>query len=352
MKRSIVILIYMTLTASVAAAATIDGWTLIILDTSGSGAGEGVMTPTDDSGLRLETTRTLLHGPWNGAGGSAPSVAVVTCNEKPEILLGPTSDRRVIAEFAENLNVNSVGATSMDSTLSLVSMMKGKPADIIYIGDGLLTKPGTPSRRVVADLPAELIKMYGAAPRLHMIAVDSSATVFARTKKQWISTTDGRIAEVTKASDIQPAVEATVRRLEWQHPVIPRATEPPASNDRRRNVIAAAIAMLLTIVLITSKVSRSRLNALITVEENGRSRRASARTFGKSKVSIGDGGCDVKVANWEKPITVTEREVVDRRGRKQRQTIARQGNRSTIVGAFPVSFSNGKTTVRIRGGRR
>lgn len=352
MKRAIVILSLCVLALPAAMAATIDGGTVVFLDTSGSGAGEGVATPTDQDGLRVGTARALLEGPWLDTDGKAPVVAVVTCNEAPEILLNPTDDQRRIARFANDLRITSSGATSIDATLALLATLKGTPANIIYIGDGLLTKPGVASARLVADLPAALIKMYGSSPRLHIIAVDSSGKVFAKTKSQWGSVAAGRVAEVTKLSDIGPAVETTVGHLRWRPPGGPAPMPTPQSNNYGRTLIACSATVLLGLILIKLSARRSRLNAFVTVDEDGRSRRTSAGAFRKAEVSIGDGNCDIKVPKWEKPITLTEREVVDRHGRKRRQTVARQGNRSVTVGALPVSFSNGKSTIKIRGGRR
>ena len=352
MKRAIVILSLCVLALPAAMAGTIDGETVILLDTSGSGAGKGVVTPTDQEGLRVEVTRSLLEAPWLDTGGKTPAVAVITCNEKPEILLNPTTDQRRIARFANDLRITSSGATSIDATLALLATLKGTPANIIYIGDGLLAKPGVASARLVADLPAALIKMYGSSPRLHIIAVDSSGKVFEKTKSQWSSVSDGRVVAVAQPSDIRPAVETTVRHLGWRRPVVPVPASKSMRSDYPPTLIAGAVAVLLGLTLIKLTTRRSRLNAFVTVDEDGRSRRASAGAFRKAEVSIGDGNCDIKVPKWEKPITLTEREVVDRHGRKRRQTVARQGNRSVTVGALPVSFSNGKSTIKIRGGRR
>lgn len=352
MKRAIVILSLCVFALPAAMAATIDGETVILLDTSGSGAGKGVVTPTDQEGLRVEVTRSLLEAPWLDTGGKTPAVAVITCNEKPEILLNPTTDQRLIARFAKDLRITSSGATSIDSTLALLTTLKGTPANIIYIGDGLLTRPRVASAQLVADLPAALIKMYGSSPQLHVIAVDSSGKVFEKTKSQWVTIAAERVAEVAGPADVQAAVETTARNLGWHHPVVPERPLPSMHNGYHRTFIAGSVAVLLGLVLIKLRARRSRLNAFVTVDEDGRSRRTSAGAFRKAAVSIGDGNCDIKVPKWEKPITLTEREVVDRHGRKRRQTVARQGNRSVTVGALPVSFSNGKSIVKIRGGRR
>lgn len=352
MKRAIVFLSLLLLALPVAAAVSIEGGTLILLDTSGSGVGEGVATPTDDKELRVETARALLQGRWVNVAGKTPTVAVITCNEAPEILLHPTADHRLIARFAKDLRIKSSGATSIDATLALLGTLKGTPSDVIYIGDGLLTKPRVASARLVAGLPDALKKMYGSSPRLHVVAVDSSGQVFEKTKRQWVTIAAGRVAEVAQPADLLPAVETTMRNLGWRQPAVPTPAPSTISNQKSQKFIAGSTAVLLGLILITLKARRSRLNAFVTVEEDGRSRRASAGAFRKSEVSIGDGNCDIKVPKWDKPITLTEREVVDRRGRKRRQTIARQGNRSVTVGALPVTFSNGKSTVKIRGGRR
>lgn len=351
MKRAIVILSLCVLALPSVMAATLDGGTLVLLDTSGSGAGEGVETPTDASGLRVETARTLLRSPWL-ADGKAPSVAVITCNENPAVLLGPTFNHDRIARFANDLRITSSGTTSIDATLALLATLKGTPTHIIYIGDGLLTKPGVASARLVADLPAALTKMYASSPRLHVIAVDTSGKVFEKTKPQWVTIAAGRVAEVATPAGIRPAIATTVRNLGWHHPVVPAPPPPSMHEDYRQTLIAGSVAVLLGLILINLRTRRSRLNAFVTVDDDGRSRRTSAGAFRKAEVSIGDGNCDIKVPKWEKPITLTEREVVDRHGRKRRQTVARQGNRAVTVGALPVSFSNGKSTIKIRGGRR
>ena len=211
MKRAIVFLSLLLLALPVAAAVSIEGGTLILLDTSGSGVGEGVATPTDDKELRAETARNLLQARWVNLAGKAPTVAVITCNEAPEMLLHPTADHRLIARFAKDLRITSSGATSIDATLALLGTLEGTPADIIYIGDGLLTKPRVASARLVASLPDALKKMYGSSPRLHVVAVDSSGQVFEKTKRQWVTIAAGRVAEVAQPADLLPAVETTMR---------------------------------------------------------------------------------------------------------------------------------------------
>lgn len=327
---------------------TINGGTLFIVDTSGSGNGQGVSSATDSDELRAKALSGVLRQRALGAGRLA-MVAVITCGERPEILLPPTHDQSAIDDFLKKLRPDASGKTPLEPMLALLPSIAGRPDHIIYIGDGLLTRVGQSSSQVVQSLATSLDKLYGQAPRIHIIAIDSSGKVFPRTEAAWVEIASSRVVEVRTAADVTRAVRITARNLGWTRPAI-----QPKQPVRRWPFITAAVVLSSLLLLAALKLRRrgSALNAQITIEENGRSRRTSARTFGKPEVSIGDGGCDVKVPKWEKPITLLEREVVDRRGRKRRQTIARHGNRSVILGAIPVSFSNGTTTVRLRGGRR
>ena len=347
------LLALLVLSVGAAQAASIEGGTVIILDTSGSGGGQGVITATDAQGLRDGVLRRLLAGSWLDATKKPPVLAVITCSDHPEILLQPTADRKAVEEVAGTIHTKASGATSIDSTLELLRTMVGRPANIIYIGDGLLTRPNTSSKSIVTGLPATLKKLYGTAPQLHVIAVDSSGKVFPRTRAEWSAVAGGRVVEVGKPSDVSAAVKATARKLHWiSAPVTPNVA-PRGTSTGRWVWIAAALATLLCVTALTlRRGGRSRLNAMITIEEDGRTRRAAASTFWKPELSIGDSGCDVKVPKWKEPIRLVQRVVRDRRGRKRQQTIAQQGNRSVILGRVAASFSDGKTTVRVRGGRR
>ena len=335
-----------------AQAASIEGGTVIILDTSGSGGGQGVATATDGQGLRDGVLRGLLAASWEDATKKHPVVAVITCSDHPEILLQPTADRKAVEEFARTVRTTASGATLIDSTLALLRTMDGRPANIIYIGDGLLTRPDTSSKSIVTGLPATLTKLHGTAPQLHVIAVDSSGKVFPRTRAEWSVVAGGRIVEVGKPSDVSVAVKATARNLNWiSAPVTPNVA-PINTSTGRWLWVAVVLVTLLSLAALKLRGDRSRLNAMITIEEDGRTRRTSAATFRKPELSIGDAGCDVEVPKWKEPIRLVQRVVRDRRGRRRQQTIARQGNRSVILGRVAASFSDGKTTVRVRGGRR
>lgn len=353
---SVLIVIFLGLlflSVGAAQAASIEGSTVIILDTSGSGGGQGVATATDGQGLRDGVLRELLVASWLAATKKSP-VAVITCSDRPEILLQPTSDRTIVEEFARTVRMTASGGTSIDATLELLQTMEGQPANIIYIGDGLLTGPNTSSKSMVARLPTALKKLYGTAPKLHVIAVDSSGNVFLRTRAEWSAAAGGRIAEVGQLSDVPAAVKATARNLNWTRSTTTPNVVPTKTLLRRWLGIGAAVASLLALFAISKfrRGGRTRLNAMITIEEDGRSRRTSASAFRKSELSIGDANCDVKVPKWREPIRLVQKVVRDRRGRKRQQTIAQQGNRSVILGRVPASFSDGKTTVRVRGGRR
>lgn len=340
------------LSAATAEASSVEGGTAIILDTSGSGAGDGVATATDGQGLRDDVLRGLLAASWVDATKKHPVVAVITCSDHPEILLQPTADRKRVEEFARTIRTTASGATSIDLTLELLQTMDGRPANIIYIGDGLLTRPNTSSKLIVARLPATLKKLYGTAPQLHVIAVDSSGKVFSRTRAEWSAISAGRIAEVAKPSDVSVAVKATTRNLNWISEPIPPNVAPTDTSSGHWVWVAVALATLLSLAALKFRGNGTRLNALITIEQDGRTRRTSASAFRKPELSIGDADCDVEVPKWKEPIRLVQRVVRDRRGRKRQQTIAQQGNRSVILGRVTASFSDGKTTVRVRGGRR
>jgi hypothetical protein len=353
MKRLVSFLICLAVAIS-AHGSTLDGATVIIPDASGSGAGVGVTTATDGQGLREAVLRRLLVEPWLDGAGMAPTIAVLTCNDHPTWLLLPTSDRKAIAEFAKGLRLASAGGTSIDATLELLRQVPGRPRNIIYIGDGLVTRVGTPSSLVVSSLPAALTRIYGTAPAMHMIAVDSSGQVISRTKAAWTSITTGRVAAVADADDVAAAVAATARGLNWKQ-TTPRPGQQKSASTQPNPLavaIGAALILLAGLLLLKVRKSRSRLSAFITIEENGRTRRTSASTFGKSELSIGEGDCDVKVSKWSEPIRLHQREVRDPRGRKRQQTVAQHGNRSVILGGTPALFRNGATTIKVRGGRR
>lgn len=348
----VIFLALLLLSVGAAQAASIERSTVFILDTSGSGGGQGVATATDGHGLRDGVLRELLVTSWLTA-TEKPPVAVITCSDRPEILLQPTADPTIVEEFARTLYTTASGGTSIDATLELLQMMEGQPANIIYIGDGLLTRPNTSSKRIVAGLPAVLKKLYGTRPELHVIAVDSSEKVFSRTRAEWSAAAGGRIAEVGQLSDVPAAVKATARNLNWTGSVTAPNVLATKTSPRRWLWIGSAVASLLALfAALKLRGGRSRLNALITIEEDGRSRRTSASAFRKTELSIGDAGCDVKVPKWKEPIRLVQKVVRDRRGRKRQQTIAQQGTRSVILGRVPASFSDGKTTIRVRGGRR
>lgn len=351
MNRVVAILFALIVTTN-GLAATLDGGTLFIVDTSGSGGGQGVGVATDSGEFRGAVLRGLFEQPWLKGVRRVPPIAVVTCGGRTKILLAPTNDRSAIHSFLKDVQFGASGATTISATLELLPQVPGRPANVVYVGDGLLTGGDEPSAEIVRRLPQSLASIYGTTPRLHIIAIDSSGKTFDRTASAWNVIAKGRVARVRVAADIAPSIALTSRNLGWT----PRQSRPAPTPSAPRNwltvqIAAAALAFVVVGALLKLRRNRSPLNALITIEENGQTRRASARTFGKPAVSIGDGTCDVKVAKWEKPITLLQREVLDRRGRKRRQTIAQQGNRSVILGTVPVSFRNGTTTVRVRGGR-
>jgi|GEM_PF-3363164 len=337
-------------------AGTLDGGTIFIADDSGSGRGQGVAAATDNDNLREKSLRAILSKSWVDGAGKLPAIAVITCSERPQMLLLPTTDRATIDAFLKTVHLESSGGTTISATLDLLGQLPGRPANIIYLGDGLLTSDQAPSTDVVRGLPAALAAIYGKAPRLHMIAIDSSRNVFRRTKPAWKAITEERVTQVFAAGDIASAIDITARNLQWSTAQTrpPDSTKTTSTPGRKLSLpLVGAICGFLafTALLLQRQRTGALLNALITIEENGVTRRASARAFAKSELSIGE-GCDVKVPKWaEPPIRLFRKEVRDRHGRKRSQTLAQHGNRSVILGASPASFSNGTTTIKVRGGR-
>jgi hypothetical protein len=356
MKTISIALILLLFVVPCAHATSLQGGTLLIVDASGSGGGQGVAEATDNDNLREKSLHALLSASWIDAAKRQPTIAVITCSDRPEMLLLPTHDRAALDAFLKGVHLHSSGGTTIAATVRLLGQLPGRPDDIVYLGDGLLTSDHLQSSRVVRQLPATLVAVYGKAPRLHAIAIDASHEVFSRTEPAWTAITEGRVVKVRSAADIDQAVNMTACNLLWLKTTSPRLhpeAVPPTGRPSSLPTTGAILALLaLILVFLRLQLGGASPNAVVTIEENGHTRRASARSFGKRSVSIGEGSCDIKLPKWDKPITLLQRMVVDPRGRKRAQTVAQHGNRSVILGPAPVSFSNGTTTVRLRGGRR
>jgi hypothetical protein len=177
---------------------------------------------TDNDNLREKSLRALLSASWIDAAKRQPTIAVITCSDRPEVLLLPTHDRATFDAFLKAVHLYSSGGTTIAATVRLLGQLPGCQTTS-YLGDGLLTSDHLPSSKVVRQLPATLATVYGKTPRLHAIAIDASHEVFSRTEPAWTAITEGRVVKARSAADIDQAVNTIARNLLWLKTTSPRS---------------------------------------------------------------------------------------------------------------------------------